>query len=134
MEQLTFEVAARLQSRGHQVSVLTSRAGVAQGEPEQDNIIRSLFLQADIHYYSVRAFFLQRRAQEAVNLRELRRAIDLSPTGYTSSSGICGTCRAACPIGQNNGCRAASPTTLPARGLWIQTSTRNTGICRRRAD
>ena len=76
MEQLTFEVAARLQSRGHQVSVLTSRAGVAPGEPEQDNVIRSLFLQADIHYYSVRAFFLQRRAQEAVNLQELRRAID----------------------------------------------------------
>ena len=77
MEQLTFEVTAHLQARGHQVSVLTSRTGVAPGEPKQDNIIRSLFLQADIHYYSVRAFFLQHRAQEAANLRELRRAIDL---------------------------------------------------------
>ena len=77
MEQLTFEVAGRLQTRGHQVSVLTSRAGVAPGEPEQDNIIRSLFLQADIHYYSVCAFFVRRRAQEAANLQELRRAIDL---------------------------------------------------------
>jgi glycogen synthase len=77
MEQLTFEVTARLQARGHQVSVLTSRAGVAPGESELDNIIRSLFLQADIHYYSVRAFFQQRRAQEAANLQELRRAIDL---------------------------------------------------------
>ena len=77
MEQLTSEVAARLQARCHQVWVLTSRTGVGPGEPAQDNIIRSLFLQADIHYYSVRAFFLQRRAQEAANLLELRHAIDL---------------------------------------------------------
>jgi len=77
MEQLTYEVATRLQLRGHEVAVLTSRTGVIPGEPASDSVTRSLHIQADIHYYSVRAFFLKRRSQEAANLRELRRAIDL---------------------------------------------------------
>lgn len=76
MEQLTHEVAARLSLRGHEVSVLTSRTGVTPGEIKRDNVIRTLHLQADIHYYSVRAFFMERSTREAADLRELRCAID----------------------------------------------------------
>jgi glycogen synthase len=76
MEQLTNEVATGLQARGHHVSVLTSRTELAPGKPEQNETIRSLYLEADIHYYSMKDFFLTRRRQNAANLHELRRAID----------------------------------------------------------
>ncbi len=77
MEQLTSEVRGRLQERGHQVSVLTSRAGLAQGKPKRDGTIRSLYLEADIHYYRMTDFFLARRRQDAANSHELRRAVDI---------------------------------------------------------
>ena len=76
MEQLTCEVGARLQARGHQVSVLTSRAGRASEKPERNGTTRTLYLEADIHYYSMTDFFLARRRQDAANSQELRRAID----------------------------------------------------------
>ncbi len=76
MEQLTAEVAIRLQARGHQVAALTSRAGAESAGAAEDGVIRSLFLEADIHYYSMRAFFLARRAQESANEQALRQAIE----------------------------------------------------------
>jgi glycosyltransferase involved in cell wall biosynthesis len=76
MEQLTAEVAATLQARGHSVSILTSCAGVTSADARTNGVTRALFLDADIHYYSVRSFFLKRRAREAANLRQLDQAID----------------------------------------------------------
>lgn len=76
MEQLTAEVATYLRARGHHVTVLTSRAGAESAESTEDCVIRSLFLEADIHYYSMRAFFFARRAQEMANERALRQALE----------------------------------------------------------
>jgi glycogen synthase len=76
MEQLTSEVSAGLQARGHQVTVLTSRAGLAKDKAQGGKTIRSLYLEADIHYYRITDFFLARRRQESANSHELRRAID----------------------------------------------------------
>lgn len=76
MEQLTAEVAARLRARGHQVAVLTSRAGAESTGFTEDGVIRSLFLEANIHYYSMRAFFFDRRAQESANAQALRQAME----------------------------------------------------------
>jgi glycogen synthase len=76
MEQLNWEVATRLQARGHQVSVLTSRNGSASDQPEEDHIIRSLYLESDIHYYRPMDFFLKRSRRERLNRQELRKALD----------------------------------------------------------
>ena len=49
-EQLCYEVKEELVSRGHEVRVLTSRYGVkSKAEIHDGNVIRSLYLMADIH-------------------------------------------------------------------------------------
>jgi len=77
LEQLTWEVASRLRTRGHAVGVLTTRSG-AQASPreQEEHVIRSLYAEAPIHYYSIQSYFLQRRGQEAANREELRCAIE----------------------------------------------------------
>jgi glycogen synthase len=76
MEQLNWEVATCLQARGHQVSVLTSRNGSTSDQPQEDHIIRSLFLESDIHYYHPLDFFFKRSGRERANCQELRKALD----------------------------------------------------------
>jgi glycogen(starch) synthase len=74
-EQWCQEVATCLRQRGHAVQVLTSRHGIPSGTDHTDGVIRSLYLQADIHYYRPLDFFLKRPSQEQANARELRHAI-----------------------------------------------------------
>ena len=82
-EQWCQEVADRLHARGHTVTVLTSRYGVAAGEqvaPTDHSaspvVIRTLHLQADLAYYQPANFFLHRRSHERANQQALRQAID----------------------------------------------------------
>ena len=75
-EQLCQEVTVRLRQRGHTVQVLTSRHGLDHPLPSEQDVIRTLHLQANVHYYQPMEFFLQRPRQERSNKRELRRAID----------------------------------------------------------
>jgi len=84
-EQWCQEVADRLHARGHTVTVLTSRYGVATGEPipqvptehpAAPVVIRTLHLQADLAYYQPTDFFLHRRSQERANQQALRQTID----------------------------------------------------------
>ena len=76
-EQLCQEVTADLSSRGHDVRVLTSRYGIKQNdEIHTGNVIRSLHLTADIHYYKPLDFFLKLPSQEKENLAELKKNID----------------------------------------------------------
>ncbi len=62
--------------RGHKVTVLTSRYGTNKKTLEPNGVIRSLYLQADIHHYRPFDFFLKRPAQERNNARQLRQAIN----------------------------------------------------------
>lgn len=75
-EQMAFEVVQGLMQDGHHVNVLTSRYGVNGNPPTETGVRRTLHLQADVNYYSLKDFFLRRGAQERDNARELRRAID----------------------------------------------------------
>jgi len=76
-EQWCYEVATRLQGRGHQVSVLTSRFGVQSGVKEDgQDVTRTLYLQADIDYYRPVNFFIRRPYQERTNIKELRQKIE----------------------------------------------------------
>lgn len=62
------EVSQRLPDRGHEILILTSRADAAQVEP-QANVLRLLFLENDLNYYSPRHFFLHYTRQEQANQR-----------------------------------------------------------------
>jgi glycogen(starch) synthase len=75
-EQWCREVATRLQERGHTVWVLTSRHGLNNSLTFEQNVIRTLYLQADVHYYKPMDFFLRRMGQERANKRELKRAMN----------------------------------------------------------
>ena len=75
-EQWCQEVAARLKDRGHQVVILTSRFGVETNSPVEEGVLRSLYLQAGIHYYSAVDFFLKHPAQERANITELKRVLE----------------------------------------------------------
>ncbi len=75
-EQVCQEVTLELLSRGHDVRVLTSSAGVkSKQEIHSENVDRSLNLTADIHYYRPLDFFFRLPAQEKENLAELKRII-----------------------------------------------------------
>jgi glycosyltransferase involved in cell wall biosynthesis len=80
-EQWCQETTLRLRKRGHEVCVLTSRHGT-QSEAERqttsdgvDGVIRSLYLQADLHYYRPGDFFLKRPLRERRNIETLRKTI-----------------------------------------------------------
>ena len=74
-EQWCHEVALRLRQRGHTVHVLTSRYGLDGTLLLEQDVIRTLYLQADVHHYRPLDFFLRRAHQERSNRRELRRAV-----------------------------------------------------------
>lgn len=76
MEQLCQEVVTRLAAQGHTTHVLTSRYGITSGSFLEQNVTRTLNLQADVNYYRPLQFFLIRPRQERANKRALRRTID----------------------------------------------------------
>ncbi len=75
-EQWCYEVTEQLRRRGHSVHVLASRFGIPSGVSYEDGVSRSLFLQADLHYYRPVDFFLKRSQQERANSDALRRAVE----------------------------------------------------------
>ncbi len=75
-EQWCEEVAVALRQRGHEVFVLTSRFGVERRTLVEQDVARTLHLQADIHFYRPLDFFLKRRRHDRFNANELRRVID----------------------------------------------------------
>jgi glycogen synthase len=75
-EQWCQEVALRLRRRGHTVHVLTSRHGVNGTPLSEQDVTRTLYLQADINHYKPLDFFLKRARQEQFNRQELRRVLD----------------------------------------------------------
>lgn len=76
MEQLCQEVVEQMRDRGHTCHVLTSRYGADGSTQPELNVTRSLYLQADIHYYQPLDYFLRRPMQEQANLRALRALLD----------------------------------------------------------
>jgi glycosyltransferase involved in cell wall biosynthesis len=75
-EQWCQEVAVRLRQRGHSITVLTSRHELNGTPPIEEDVIRTLYLQADVNHYKPLDFFLKRSQQEQWNQRELRRVMD----------------------------------------------------------
>ncbi len=76
MEQLCREVVTELRERGHRCGVLTSRHGIHGTEqPREEDVTRTLQLQANIDYYRPLDFFV-RRQRELASRRALRRALD----------------------------------------------------------
>jgi len=74
-EQWCHEVAVSLRERGHEVTVLTSRYGLNGTPLDEQDIIRTLYLQADVHYYKPLDFFLHRGRRERANQEELRKVL-----------------------------------------------------------
>ncbi len=74
-EQWCHEVAIRLRQRGHTVQVLTSRYGADRPLPPEQDVTRTLYLEANVHHYHPWDF-IRRNSQERANERELRQAID----------------------------------------------------------
>jgi glycosyltransferase involved in cell wall biosynthesis len=74
-EQWCHEVALRLRRRGHTVHVLTGRHGLNGTPPPEEDVSRTLYLQADVNHYHPSDFFLRRAYHEHSNQQELRRAI-----------------------------------------------------------
>lgn len=75
LDQLCHEVSEGLKRRGHHVTVLTSRYGVNKESNNKVDVLRRLYLQADLNYYRPFDFFLKRRQQEQHNAQALRAAI-----------------------------------------------------------
>jgi len=76
MELRCQETVERLRARGHVCHVLTSRYGVQGQPPPEEGVTRSLYLEADVHYYRPLDFLFKRPWQERANRRALRRALD----------------------------------------------------------
>jgi glycogen(starch) synthase len=75
LDQLCQEVSEGLKLRGHQVTVLTSRYGAGGQSSNKVDVLRQLYLQADLNYYQPADFFFKRRRQEQHNAQALRTAI-----------------------------------------------------------
>jgi glycosyltransferase involved in cell wall biosynthesis len=79
-EQIAHEVTVALQQRQHTVHVLTSQYGMGAGTPPDTapaaEVTRTLYLQADVNYYSISDFFLKRRKREQHNAQQLRLTIE----------------------------------------------------------
>jgi glycosyltransferase involved in cell wall biosynthesis len=69
-----FEVARGLKSKGHEVSVLTSRYGYSRGTIEGD-VFRLLFLEAHLQHYRPLHFFIKRESENSYNLSILKKTI-----------------------------------------------------------
>lgn len=76
-EQNCQEVVQSFLARGHVCQVLTSNFGTNRGLLPEEGINRSLFLQADIHYYRPLDFFLRRPFQERHNRTALDQMIEV---------------------------------------------------------
>lgn len=76
-EQWCHEVATHLRLRGHAVSVLTSRYGVAKrlAVDGDEDVARTLRLQSDLDHYQPLRFFVRHSADERTNREEVRKAI-----------------------------------------------------------
>ena len=71
------EVAVKLQDKGHDVLVLTSRhMRDSSNTIIEKGIVRKLYLQAEIDYYQPVDFFLKRSRQEKSNIDELAKCIE----------------------------------------------------------
>ena len=75
LDQLCHEVSEGLKQRGHQVTVLTSRYGTNGTSNHEADVLRQLYLQADLNYYRTTDFFFKRRRQERHNAQVLRAAL-----------------------------------------------------------
>jgi glycogen synthase len=75
-EQWCQEVATALRQRGHEICVLTSQFGVDRQTLAEQNIVRTLHLQTNIHFYRPLDFFLKRRRHDRLNTNALRRVVD----------------------------------------------------------
>lgn len=75
-EQNCQEIAEGFRARGHTCHVLTSRYGLDAHPHSEEGVTRSLYLQADIHYYRPLGFFLRRSKQEQANREQLRQTIN----------------------------------------------------------
>ena len=75
LDQLCHEVSEGLKRRGHSVTVLTSRYGTDGQARHEADVVRQLYLQADLNYYKPADFFLKRRRQEQNNAQVLQAAI-----------------------------------------------------------
>lgn len=71
------ETVEHLEKRGHLCYILTSRWGVDSKVqlPDEADVTRSLYLQADVNYYQPLDFFRKRPRQEEANLKALRATI-----------------------------------------------------------
>lgn len=76
-EQWCQEIALLLQQKGHDVHVLTSRCGVELGRTaSEENVTRTLFLEADPFHYKPLDFLLNWRRRQKANQQELHRVLD----------------------------------------------------------
>lgn len=75
-EQICQEVSGSLKDRGHIVKILTSRYGVVSPPNGKDDVIRSLYLQADLNYYRPLDFFLNRSSREKFNRFQLQSVVE----------------------------------------------------------
>jgi glycogen(starch) synthase len=75
MEQICAEAVEVFRASGHEVIVLTSHHGSERAPADEQGIVRTLHLQADVSHYRPADFFLRRNSQEAENLAELSRLI-----------------------------------------------------------
>ena len=76
LEQLCHEMTGQLRQRGHTVRVLTSRHGLDNRAYDEPDVVRTLHLEADMHYYRPADFFTKRRQREAANLRVLQHTLE----------------------------------------------------------
>jgi len=79
-EQICHEVAIGLRDRGHTVKILTSRYGLSSPIPSENDVIRTLHLEADLNYYHPGDYFFSRSSREHFNILELRTVLqEFSP-------------------------------------------------------
>lgn len=74
-EQWCHEVTQELQRRGHVVQVLTSRYSMPDRPEPADAVLRTLYLQADVHHYRPADFFIRRRRQEEANALAFKQVV-----------------------------------------------------------
>ncbi len=80
LEQICEEVVQAFRASGHEVVVLTAHHGAGRAPADEQGIVRTLHLQADVSHYRPADFFLLRKPQEEENLAELSRLIrDFGP-------------------------------------------------------
>lgn len=76
LEMQCHEVMEQLLTRGHQISILTSRFRRDRASSGEQDVVCTLHLQSeDVDYYQPLSFFLSRGRRERENERELLRAI-----------------------------------------------------------